>query len=232
VVGNVESLTDLKVKTPRQLRDMATKIIREHASRKALAFLDNLPEVEQDETKRQWTMWNMDVLPYLQLRDSIKMGDIGRMQDLLPTLLFRFAGGGNPKYTIEVLELLQGLNREWTPELKYVMYIHPRSIDPLIMSKRTFITEFCWVMSRTGKENTCLPFDMGQEENICDIKVSFVLGCKYELTNLGQLPIYGSGRHNGICKEDFSGHSNTTSSSTAHGETVQNGCPRSPARNS
>ncbi|KAJ7934693.1 hypothetical protein B0H13DRAFT_1591380 [Mycena leptocephala] len=52
VVGNVESLADLKVKTPRQLRDMATKIIREHASRKALAFLDNLPEVEQDETKR------------------------------------------------------------------------------------------------------------------------------------------------------------------------------------
>jgi hypothetical protein len=104
------------------------------------------------------------------------------MQDLLPTLLFRFAGGGNSKYTIEVLELLQGLNREWTPELKYVIYIHPRSIYALITSKRTFITEFCWVMSRTGKENTFLPFDMGQEENICDIKVSFVFGYKYELT--------------------------------------------------
>ncbi|KAJ7835535.1 hypothetical protein B0H14DRAFT_2590172 [Mycena olivaceomarginata] len=41
------------------------------------------------------------------------------------------------------------------------------------MLKRTFITEFCWVMSCTGKENTCLPFDMGQEENICDIKVNY-----------------------------------------------------------
>jgi hypothetical protein len=27
-------------------------------------------------------------------------------------------------------------------------------------------------MSRTGAENTWLPFDLGQEENICDIKVS------------------------------------------------------------
>ncbi|KAJ7259072.1 hypothetical protein C8J57DRAFT_1073506, partial [Mycena rebaudengoi] len=64
-------------------------------------------------------------------------------------------GGGNSKYTIEVLELLQGLNREWTPEIK------------------TYITEFCWLLSRTGDENTWLPFDLGQKENICDIKVNY-----------------------------------------------------------
>jgi hypothetical protein len=69
-------------------------------------------------------MWNADVLPYLQLRDAIKVGDIGRMQDLLPTLLFRFAGGGNSKYTIEILELLQGLKCEWTDEIKYVFIYH------------------------------------------------------------------------------------------------------------
>ncbi|KAJ7122658.1 hypothetical protein C8R43DRAFT_899695 [Mycena crocata] len=155
VVGNVESLAELKDRTPTELREMAVKIIHEHASRRALAVLDNLPEDKHDETKRQWTMWNMDVLPYLQLRDAIKVGDIGRIQDLLPTLLFRFAGGGNSKYTIEILELLQGLNREWTPEIK------------------TFVTEFCWVMTRTGEESTWLPFDMGQEENICDIKVNY-----------------------------------------------------------
>lgn len=60
-------------------------------------------------SKMQWTMWNMDVLPYLELWDAIKHGDVGHMEDLLPTLLFRFSGGGNPKYTIEILELLQGL---------------------------------------------------------------------------------------------------------------------------
>ncbi|KAJ7715201.1 hypothetical protein B0H16DRAFT_1435173 [Mycena metata] len=155
VTANVESLADLKTQTPTQLRDMSRKIIREHASREALVHLDRLPEAQRDHTKRQWTMWNADVLPYLQLRNAIKVGDIGRMQDLLPTLLFRFAGGGNPKYAGEILELLQGLNREWTPEIK------------------SYITEFCWVMSRTGAENTCLPFDLGQEENIADIKVNY-----------------------------------------------------------
>ncbi|KAJ7904125.1 hypothetical protein B0H13DRAFT_2233915 [Mycena leptocephala] len=149
VVGNVESLAELKALSPTQLRVMARKILREHASREALVKLDQLLDDEQDHTKRQWTMWNADVLPYLQLRDAIKAGDIGRMQDLLPVLLFRFAGGGNSNYTIEVLELLQGLNQEWPPEMK------------------TYITEFCWVMSRTGRENTYLPFDLGQEENIC-----------------------------------------------------------------
>jgi hypothetical protein len=52
-----------------------------------LVKLDQLPDDEQDHMKRQWTMWNADVLPYLQLRDAIKAGDIGRMQDLLPVLL-------------------------------------------------------------------------------------------------------------------------------------------------
>ncbi|KAJ6479073.1 hypothetical protein C8R45DRAFT_1156601 [Mycena sanguinolenta] len=152
--ANVESLSDLKNLAPTELRVMSKKIIREHASREAIVRLDRLPASEQDQTKRQWTMWNMDVLPYLQLRDAIRVGDIGRMQDLLPTLLFRFNGGGNSKYTIEILELLQGLKCEWPEDIK------------------TFITEFCWVMSRTGEENTCLPFDLGQEENICDIKAT------------------------------------------------------------
>ncbi|KAJ7274776.1 hypothetical protein C8J57DRAFT_1177633 [Mycena rebaudengoi] len=154
-LGKVKTLSELKTKTPTQLRSMASQLIREYASRAALARLDHMPEADQDQTKRQWTMWNSDVLPYLQLRDAIKVGDIGRMQDLLPTLLFRFAGGGNSKYTLEVLELLQGLKREWPDDI------------------RTYITEFCWLMSRDGVENTFLPFDLGQEQNICDIKVTY-----------------------------------------------------------
>ncbi|KAJ7251713.1 hypothetical protein C8J57DRAFT_1187930 [Mycena rebaudengoi] len=154
-LGKVKTLSELKTKTPTQLRSMASQLIREYASRAALARLDHMPEADQDQTKRQWTMWNSDVLPYLQLRDAIKVGDIGRMQDLLPTLLFRFAGGGNSKYTLEVLELLQGLKREWPDDI------------------RTYITEFCWLMSRDGVENTFLPFDLRQEQNICDIKVTY-----------------------------------------------------------
>ncbi|KAJ7262338.1 hypothetical protein C8J57DRAFT_1513349 [Mycena rebaudengoi] len=97
---------------------MAAKLIRTHASREALNSIDRMDVDERDYAYRQWTMWNMDVLPYLQLREAIKAGDVGRIEDLMPTLLFRFAGGGNPKYTIEMLELFQGMKREWPQELR------------------------------------------------------------------------------------------------------------------
>jgi hypothetical protein len=37
---------------------------------------------------------------------------------MLPHLLFRFIGGRNSNYATEILELLQGLHREWTPEVR------------------------------------------------------------------------------------------------------------------
>lgn len=40
------------------------------------------------------------------------------MEDMLPRLLFRFIGGGNHKYAVEIPELLQGLHHEWTEEVK------------------------------------------------------------------------------------------------------------------
>ena len=40
------------------------------------------------------------------------------MEDLLPTLLFRFMGGSNHKYATEILELLHKLQREWPEELQ------------------------------------------------------------------------------------------------------------------
>lgn len=118
VVGGVESLTDLRSKTPHELRALSEKLVAEHASRKALVQMEILPALQQDHVQKQWTMWNMDVLPYLELRDAIQAGDVGRMEDLLPILLLRFSGGGNSKYTIEVLELLQGLHREWPEDIK------------------------------------------------------------------------------------------------------------------
>ncbi|KAJ7923687.1 hypothetical protein B0H13DRAFT_1864673 [Mycena leptocephala] len=140
VVGNVESLAELKALSPTQLRVMARKILREHASREALVKLDQLPDDEQDHTKRQWTI----------CETQLKLVILAECR----TCFQFFFSCGNSNYTIEVLELLQGLNQEWPPEIK------------------TYITEFCWVMSRTGRENTYLPFDLGQEENICDIKAS------------------------------------------------------------
>ncbi|TEB12868.1 hypothetical protein FA13DRAFT_1805896 [Coprinellus micaceus] len=50
-----------------------------------------------------------DVLHFIALNKAMKDGDVGLMEKLLPTLLFRFIGGGNGKYAVEVLELMQGL---------------------------------------------------------------------------------------------------------------------------
>ncbi|KAJ7168074.1 hypothetical protein C8R43DRAFT_1121280 [Mycena crocata] len=138
-----------------ELRELAAKLIRKYASRAAVNDLDNMDSNVRDNVFRQWTMFNTDVLPYLQLRQAIKSGDFGRMEDLIPTLLFRFAGGGNSKYAVEMLELIQGLRREW-PEVL-----------------RRYIKEFCWLMTRTGTFDNWLAYDLGQEENIADIKVNY-----------------------------------------------------------
>lgn len=114
----MENLADLKSKSPRELWDLASQVINEHASREALVRMENMPVDTQDAVKQQWTQWNFDALPYLALRDAIKTGDVGRMEDLLPTLLMWFEGGGNSKYAVEVMELLQGLRREWPDEIK------------------------------------------------------------------------------------------------------------------
>ena len=63
-------------------------------------------------------MWNHDILQYIVLDQAIKHGDVGLMEDMLPQLLFWFMGGRNSNYATEVLELLQGLHREWPAEVK------------------------------------------------------------------------------------------------------------------
>ncbi|KAK7021624.1 hypothetical protein R3P38DRAFT_3541292 [Favolaschia claudopus] len=72
------------------------KIVSEHASSTALAM--NRAKKQVDELKEQSIMFLRDVLPYILLRT-----------DLIPEMLYRF-----------MLELLQGLNREWPPELRCV----------------------------------------------------------------------------------------------------------------
>ncbi|KAG1744516.1 uncharacterized protein EDB91DRAFT_1236493 [Suillus paluster] len=84
---------ELKSKSPTEILTLATTLVDEHASHHAIAKLNHLDEKDRNAVLTQWTMFNVD------------MGDIRRMEDVLPTLLFRFAGGGNSKYTIEILEL-------------------------------------------------------------------------------------------------------------------------------
>ena len=119
-VTKAKCLEELRSWPPAKLLEYAHKLVDEHASSDAANRMDSLPVDRQDEVQRQTILWNRDALHYITLDHAIKRGDVGLMEDMLPTLLFRFTGGGNSKYATEVLELLQGLHREWPPAVRYV----------------------------------------------------------------------------------------------------------------
>ncbi|KAF7291218.1 hypothetical protein MIND_01265300 [Mycena indigotica] len=87
--AKVTSLAMLKSKSPAELRSLAKRIVRDFASRGAINENDLLPEPEQDAVFHEWTLFIYSVLPYFHLRRAIRSGDVGVIEDLLPTLLLR-----------------------------------------------------------------------------------------------------------------------------------------------
>lgn len=135
VTGGVKEISELRKLKPEELHKLADKFVKEHASRSALIAMDQKPTEMRDEHKCQLILWNLDVLPYIVLRRAIRTGNVGIMEDLIPHLVARFIGGGNSKYAIECLELLQGIHREWPPEVVYVADICCEYLK-LILSKQ------------------------------------------------------------------------------------------------
>ncbi|KAF8431619.1 hypothetical protein L210DRAFT_3415728 [Boletus edulis BED1] len=154
VVSWSDDLTDLRQRNPADLHRLATVIVDQLSSSCAVGEIDLQPEDERDEIFRQAILWNRDAMRYVDLNEAIRKGDVGIMEETLPYLLFRFAGGKNSKYTIEVLELLQCLHREWPADVK------------------DFVKRRGWLMNLTGRHNGFYPIDRGQEHNIRDIKVT------------------------------------------------------------
>jgi hypothetical protein len=119
VVGNVKSIESLREKTPEDLYQLAMEIVDRYASMRGLQeVIEQAGDEKGDDVLTQAVLWNKDVIDFLLFDDAIKTGDIGTIQDILPRLLLRFIGGGNSKYAIEVLELIQGLYREWSDDLR------------------------------------------------------------------------------------------------------------------
>ncbi|KAJ7800017.1 hypothetical protein B0H13DRAFT_2390668 [Mycena leptocephala] len=153
-VGKTKNLADLRKKTPNDLYKLAEQIFSDHASSAALVRM-GLKKDQADEVKAQSVMFLRDVLPYILLRSAVKHGDVGFMEDMIPFMLFRFIGGKNNNYTGEMLELLQGLHREWPPEIC------------------DFVRDNCWVINNTGRFAGFMAVDEAQEMNIKDIKVTY-----------------------------------------------------------
>ena len=110
-----------KRKTPGDLllstavRKLVRRLRRRHARRK------NIRHARRRTTSSS-TAPNRDLHEYLDLNDAMKTGDVGRMEYLLPQLLFRYPSGVNHKYAWENVELMQEVWREWLTEIKYVYH--------------------------------------------------------------------------------------------------------------
>ncbi|KAJ7048080.1 hypothetical protein C8F01DRAFT_1197046 [Mycena amicta] len=156
-VGHVSesSLKELRNKSPEQLISLADTILSDYASSAALEKMKLKSEDNRDRVQIVHTQFARDVLPYIQLVSAIKSGDVGMLEALLPTFLFRFIGGGNHNYQEEVLELLNGLHKEWPPEVA------------------DHVRNNCWLVTFTGRPNSWVSFDQAQEHNIKDIKVTY-----------------------------------------------------------
>ncbi|KAJ3546980.1 hypothetical protein NMY22_g1840 [Coprinellus aureogranulatus] len=152
-VAGVSSLEELRNSSAEQLKEWAATIVTERASPSALDSIDASPN--PDAKRRQVVMWCRDALHFIILDKAVKQGDVGLMEKMLPTLLFRFVGGGNGKYAVEVLELMQSLHREWPKEVA------------------DFVRHHCWLVNFSGKPGTWCPIDKAQEMNIKDIKVTY-----------------------------------------------------------
>ncbi|KAI0744525.1 hypothetical protein C8Q76DRAFT_804787 [Earliella scabrosa] len=154
-VSGVEKLNELRDRSPEELVALAERLVDEYASNEAVEDLEEKPEGQSDDVMRQAVMWNRDVLYYLVLQRAMKTGDVGLMEDLLPHLFFRFCGGGNHKYAVEILELLQGLHKEWTNEVK------------------EFVRENCWLVNLKGGTEDFAAIDLVEEHTVKDVKVTY-----------------------------------------------------------
>lgn len=115
----MEDLKDLCKCSPLELRSLALQIITDYASTEGMIKL-SAQGGRCDDLLYQLIQMARDLLDYILFNWAISYGDIELLEDLLPRLLFWYIGGGSSNYSIKILELLQGLCREWPTDLKCV----------------------------------------------------------------------------------------------------------------
>ncbi|KAI0073971.1 hypothetical protein K474DRAFT_1710254 [Panus rudis PR-1116 ss-1] len=149
VVGGVKKLEDLLSKQPSELLSLARFIVDNFASASHM----HTPGANVDEVKVQTVMFVRDLLRYFVAKGGIRRGDVGLLKASLPSMLFRFVGGRNSHYSVEFLETLQGLYREWPQEVC------------------DFVTNHCWVLNLSGKRDSHVAADRVMEAGINRAKV-------------------------------------------------------------
>ncbi|QRV72191.1 hypothetical protein RhiJN_00205 [Ceratobasidium sp. AG-Ba] len=133
--------------TAKDMLEVASKALREHASSGALDISESSDEFRAVIIKRQ-----RDLLLYCSLRQAIKYGDIDRIEAILPELMYFFIGAGNSNYAREVHRLLQILTHETTPVI------------------REAILRYGLLVNKLGRADSFYPIDQRQELNNKDIR--------------------------------------------------------------
>jgi hypothetical protein len=108
---------------PDHLARLAKNIVHKHASGTPVFKLDRCGPEDQDHVREKMVMMTTDLLDWVLLGRAIKMGDVGLMKCMLPRLFYRFHGGSNPNYAIEIAKVMQGFAHEWPEDLQYVVHI-------------------------------------------------------------------------------------------------------------
>ncbi|KAF6742704.1 hypothetical protein DFP72DRAFT_794219, partial [Ephemerocybe angulata] len=70
----------------------------------------------EDKAHQNTRLLLRDLLYVCELVSAISDGDIGRVEDLFPTLAMMFRGAGSPNYCNEILHFLLNVKHIWTPE--------------------------------------------------------------------------------------------------------------------
>ncbi|KDQ09215.1 hypothetical protein BOTBODRAFT_117491 [Botryobasidium botryosum FD-172 SS1] len=118
--------------------------------------MQRLPTEAQDQVFVNACTFIRDALVFHELVQSIWVGDVGQMMDLLPQLTMMCIGSGNSNYVVEFLDLMQRMTYEWKPEFCDLIW------------------DSCWLANTSGKRNGFFPLDQLQEHNSLWNKVIFV----------------------------------------------------------
>ncbi|KDQ05582.1 hypothetical protein BOTBODRAFT_193321 [Botryobasidium botryosum FD-172 SS1] len=135
---------------PSRLCHFAEKIVDKRASAAAAVGLQSLRQ--HDYVLEASVLLLRDLDLYIHLRRTIRGGDVGRLEALIPTLIFHFNGSSNGLYCKMLVEHMQWHLYEAPPKVSRVIRDH------------------CWLVNRTGKPNNFLPPDQLQEHNNGGIK--------------------------------------------------------------
>ncbi|KAE8220544.1 hypothetical protein CF319_g5941 [Tilletia indica] len=111
----------------------------------------------RDDFALQSRLMLLDISLFIELQDSIKNGDPGRMMVVMKQLVPRFQASGQYNYVAELLDILVTIKHELPPPLRAVMLAS-------------------FLVNPKGKPNTFTPIDHVQENFVFELKHSWPVG--------------------------------------------------------